>query len=221
MKEVKEFYTELGFEKLAERKKPKYTKKELAYLKKILGKRKKILDVGCGFGRFTIPLAKAGYEMQGVDITPILIKKAKELSHKAKMNIKFIVGDMRKLSYKNSEFDAIICMWSVFVELINKKDQLKALSEMLRVLRENGMAVIEMPLPMKKSVGYPDIGDFFKLNKKTHIVSGKINWKPTRPAYNQDKKTLTQLMKSLKIAKYKIFIDKFGGRNRFFLQFWK
>ena len=221
MKEVKEFYTELGYKKLAERKKPEYTEKELLYLKKVLGKRKKVLDVGCGFGRFTIPLAKMGYEMQGIDITPILIKNAKNISKKAKTDIKFIVGDMRKLPYKDNEFDAIICMWSVFIELINKKDQLRALSEMIRVLRLEGMAIIEMPLPMKDSVNYPDIGDFFKLNKKTHIVSGKINWKPTRLAYNQDKKTLIQLMKSLKIAKCKIFIDKFGGRNRLFLQFWK
>ena len=35
-------------------------------------------------------------------------------------------------------------MWSAFIELPNKKDQIKALKEILRVLNKDGFALLEM-----------------------------------------------------------------------------
>jgi ubiquinone/menaquinone biosynthesis C-methylase UbiE len=213
----KQFYTKLTPEGLAERKKAIYTKKELKYIKKLLNKKQKILDIGCGYGRFTIPLAKQRYNIQGIDITPSLIKKAKKLANKEKVNIIFKIGDMRKLPYKDNNFDAIICMWSVFIELTNKSDQLKAIKEMKRVLFDNGFALIEMPLPYNPSI---KTKDDLRL-KKGNIITGKISGIEAMPTYFHNKETLVNLMKESKTKKYKIFIDKFGGRNRLFLQFWK
>jgi len=220
------FYTKLTAEELARRKKAEMTKKELVYLEKILNKKQKILDLGCGYGRFTIPLAKRGYDIKGIDITPALIKKAKSLARKENIEIDFRIGDMRKLPYKAESFDAIICMWSVFVELINKKDQLKAINEMLRVLSSKGFAFIEMPPPIivkekRKIVEYKEIGDKYIFEKSTNIVTGMTGGIETRPSYNQNKKTLTELIKIAKIKKFRIFTDKFGGRKRFFLKFYK
>ena len=224
MKTAKQFYTELTPEKLAKRKKEEFTKKELAYLKKMLNKKQKILDLACGYGRFTIPLAKQGYYIEGIDITPSLIKKARNDAKKQKLKIKFRVGDMRKLPYKDRNFDAIICMWSAFNELSNKKDQLEAVKEMQRVLTKGGFALLEMPIPLKdkvKKVIYKKIGDEFHFHKKTGITTGKIASITINPHFKQTNKTLSKLMKTIRIKKYKIFRDKFGGRNRFFLKFHK
>jgi len=220
MKTPKEFYSELGVKGLDERKKTTYTKKELGYLKRILNKKQKILDVGCGYGRFTIPLAKQGYNIEGIDITPLLIRKAKEMSNKEKINISFKVGDMKKLPYKKESFDSIICMWSVFTELNKELDQVKSIKEMLRVLKKGGFAFIEMSKPTKKK-SYKDekIGDEFKIKGK--IAVGKIANIEKVPSYVHNKKTLTKLMKKIKIKKFKVFIDEFGGRNRLLLIFWK
>ena len=226
MKTAKQFYTELTPEKLAKRKKEEFTKKELAYIERILNKKMRILDLGCGYGRFTIPLAKRRYNIKGIDITPSFIKKAKSMARKNKVKIEFRTGDMRKLPYKENSFDAIICMWSVFVELTSKSDQLKSIKEMLRVLSDEGFAIIEMPIPIKlrtkeKIVEYKSIGDKFVFRKDKRIVTGKIAGIEARPAYAHNKQTLISLMKQAKIKKFRVFIDEFGGRNRLFLKFYK
>lgn len=225
MKTSKEFYTKLGIERLSKRKKKIHTKKELAYLKRIIKKNQKILDLACGYGRFTIPLAKTGYKIEGIDITPSFIKRAKQVAKKNRINVKFKVGDMRKLPYKNDEFDVIICMWSAFIELRSKKEQIKSIREMLRVLIKGGFALIELPVPFKikkpvQFIKYEKEGDEFVLKKNSHIVIGKLAGIKCI-TYRYDKKTLIELMKKLKIKRYKIFIDKFGGRNRLFVRFWK
>ena len=223
MRTSKEFYTKLNPEGLADRKKAIHTKKELAYLKKILGKTGKILDIGCGYGRFTILLAKQGYDIEGIDITPALIKKAKKDAKENNLKIDFKIGDMRDLPYKDNSFNNIICMWSVFIELSEKVDQLKAVKEMMRVLKSGGFALIEMPKPEKTIKEVIDIKRdvSFKKGNKKNILHATISGIEAMPSYRHNKKTLTDLIKKTSAKKFKVFIDEFGGRDRLFLQFWK
>ncbi|HKG71433.1 MAG TPA: class I SAM-dependent methyltransferase, partial [Nitrososphaeraceae archaeon] len=93
----------------------------------------KILDLSCGIGRHSIPLAKRGYQVVGYDISPLYIEKAREWAEReglvvataANKNnvevinniIKFYQGDLRnvaKILSSNSEynFNAIINMFT-------------------------------------------------------------------------------------------------------------
>jgi len=215
-----QFYKELGAEVLVSRKNVIHTQKELICLKKLLDKKMKILDLACGYGRFTIPLAKQGYLIEGIDISADLLKKAKKDAKEESLKIKLRLGDMRKLPYNKEKFDSVICMWSAFVELKNKSDQIKSIKEILRILKFGGFAFIEMTVPLKdRKDGQRKIGDDFVLNG--NIITGKIEGVEITPVYNQNKKSLTDLMKTCKVKKYKVYIDNFGGRDRLLLQFWK
>ncbi len=202
----RQFYKKVGVKWLAARKEQKHTKTELAYLKRYLNKKQKILDLACGYGRFTIPLAEQGYNVEGIDISPNLIREAKKNAKKEKVGIKFRIGDMRKLPYTNDSFDSIICMWSAFSEIHKRKDQISALSEMHRVLKVGGFAFLEMPKPIKN---------------KNRIIHNTIEGIKASPMYIQDKKSIKDLMKVIKPSKYKAFVDYFGGRQRFLVIFWK
>ena len=218
----KQFYNKLTPEGLAKRKEEIHTYKEIYSLKKKLSKKDYILDVGCGYGRFTILLANAGYKIEGVDITPSFILKARKEAKKNGLQLKFKIGDMKKLPYQEKSFDAIICMWSVFMEIPKKEDQLKVLREIIRVLRPKGYAIIELPKPYKKGSIKKDekIGDILRIGKNS-IITGKLSGIGFMPSYRHDRKSLTVLMKKVKIKNFKINIEKFGGRYRLFLQFWK
>jgi SAM-dependent methyltransferase len=55
------------------------------------------LDIGCGNGTFTRALYKAGYAISGVDISPAMLTKARELATKNGVRTEFLQGDITKL----------------------------------------------------------------------------------------------------------------------------
>lgn len=215
MKTAKHFYTQLKAGRLARLKPQKVTEGELKDLKKILKKNSRILDLACGYGRITIPLKKDGYNVEGVDITPYLISKAKENARKNKVHINFKIGDMRNIPYEDETFDVILCIWSPFFELNNKKDQIKAIKEILRVLKKGGFLFADMPYNLKS---YANKADMF-IGK--NLIKTKFFGIWSNISFIQTPKTLKNLMKQLKIRKFKIKIDKFGSRDRLVLIFWK
>jgi len=141
------------------------------------------LDLGCGYGRFTNILARQGYRIEGIDISPNLVAKARKIAKSEGINTKFKIGDIRKLPYKNDSFDVLICMWSVFAELPKEKDQIKSLKEMLRVLKDGGLAFLDLPEPQK-----------IKTKTIIHFI-GNIKG---MSMFNHTKTTLKNLMTKIK-----------------------
>jgi ubiquinone/menaquinone biosynthesis C-methylase UbiE len=215
-----EFYEILKTEKLEKLKNKNQTINEIAYLERILDKNNKILDLGCGYGRLTIPLAKKGYDIVGLDASSYLIKKAKLYSKNEELNIDFIFGDMRNLPFKKESFDIVLCLWSVFLELIDKNSQVKAINEMFRVLKKDGFSLIEMPKPVQ--MFFNRKGEIeFKKSKNSKVVYSTVSGVGPYPIYNHNKKTLKSLIKDSDVKKYKVYKDYFGCKKRLFLKFWK
>lgn len=50
----------------------------------------KILDLACVFGRYSLEFARRGYDVTGIDITPVYIDYANEQAKKENLNAKFI-----------------------------------------------------------------------------------------------------------------------------------
>jgi ubiquinone/menaquinone biosynthesis C-methylase UbiE len=103
----------------------------------------KVLDLGCGLGNNLMPLAVNGFEVSGLDMSPQAITKLKESLKKIGMNADLKVGLLEKLPYKDSEFDAVICVQTLpHGRTENIK---KGVSEMVRVLKKGGMAFVTIP----------------------------------------------------------------------------
>jgi SAM-dependent methyltransferase len=54
-----------------------------------------ILDLACGPGRHSIPLAQRGFAVTGVDRSPFLLQKAQERGREAKVEVEWLQADMR------------------------------------------------------------------------------------------------------------------------------
>lgn len=82
------------------------------FFKKNLKKRAKILDLGCGPGYFSLELARAGFNVVGVDISKGAISSAKQtmlnLKRSKSLKLKYICSDLKKLNFKE-EFDGVLC----------------------------------------------------------------------------------------------------------------
>lgn len=97
-----------------------------------------VLDVGCGTGIYTIPLArKAGAVVFGLDSSKEMIKKAR--MKEDSQTVEWIVGDAENLPFDNAHFDCVV-MTLVIHQIVNKK---KAVDEVYRVLEKDRTFVIE------------------------------------------------------------------------------
>lgn len=181
------------------------TQSELSYLTTLLDKSWNILDLACGYGRYTIPLAEMGFRISGIDITPDFIQNASEAANLKGLSVDFRVGDMRNLPYQDESFDAVLCMWNSFSEMTTLKDQQLSIREMGRVLKPEGMALIEV---------------------RNHLISNleenpHVEGVETMPSFKHSKRSLGKLMRNSIVRSYSVYTDNFGGRKRLFLQFLK
>lgn len=104
----------------------------------------KILDVGCGSGRFSVGIAKEEFDVTGIDITPKAILAARNRAKKTGLNnIKFVVGDMTNMPFKSNLFDYAICPRFSINAVATAAKRKMAVKEMLRIVKENGTVYIE------------------------------------------------------------------------------
>jgi ubiquinone/menaquinone biosynthesis C-methylase UbiE len=115
--------------------------------KKILIKLKpsaNLLDLGCGSGRFSVGAAQTGFKVVSVDITPQAIEVAKQRAKRLGItNVNFLCGDMTDLPFENKVFDYVFCPRFSINAVATFPKRKKAIEEMLRVAKDEGVVFIE------------------------------------------------------------------------------
>jgi ubiquinone/menaquinone biosynthesis C-methylase UbiE len=100
-----------------------------------------LLDVPCGFGRHSIPLAEAGYRVVGADRSQALLDEARRRSGDGQA-LKFVQADYRDLPFADASFDAALNLYTS-IGFLGDEEDTKALAEIGRVLRPGARLVIE------------------------------------------------------------------------------
>jgi SAM-dependent methyltransferase len=97
-----------------------------------------VLDVACGNGNATIPAAKTGATVTGIDITPSLLEAGKAAAAEAGVDIEWIEGDAQKLPFDDESFDVVTSVFGcMFVP-----DQRAEAQELARVLKPGGRMAV-------------------------------------------------------------------------------
>ena len=86
-----------------------------------------VLDVGCGTGNATIPAARMGARVTGLEPSADLLAIARERAADAMVEIDWVQGDPAKLPFADGSFDRVISIFGDGSEL--------AVDEMRRVCR--------------------------------------------------------------------------------------
>jgi SAM-dependent methyltransferase len=97
----------------------------------------RILDVGCGPGRHSLELARRGFDVVGIDISPRFIELA---STEAFANASFVCGDAREMTWE-AEFDAAISLCQGAFGLVPGEDG-EVLRRLVRAVRPGGRAAV-------------------------------------------------------------------------------
>ena len=75
---------------------------------------KRVLDLGCGDGRFALGVAPVASSVEGLDPDPESIAAAKKHARQARAtNLRFAVGAAQRLPYRDATFDVVILSWSL------------------------------------------------------------------------------------------------------------
>lgn len=114
----------------------------------------KILDLGCGTGFFTRIIAEqCNSEIIGIDINKDLLSGAIKISKENSLNIKYEVGDITDIHYKDQTFDIVMC--DIMLECF--EDTTIPLKEMKRVCKTGGIVVAIEPFYQSNIEYYPNI----------------------------------------------------------------
>lgn len=115
----------------------------------VKSKDSRLLEIGCGMGHTSVSLSKIISKLVGIDISIEGIKIAKERVN----NAEFIVGDATALPFKDKCFDCVI----VKDVLEHIENDLQAIKEVNRVLKNGGLLIVYVPYSLDDSFSFESV----------------------------------------------------------------
>ncbi len=140
------YLNELGLQDYEERIKRRLVRDRGKQISRLLSKHynvkgKTILEVGAGWGEISVELARKGAVVVGIEPDEEKIEISRLLAKIEKQDVKFTKGVGEELPYPDNHFEFVVC--STVLEHVD--DPKKTLSEMIRVLKEDGVLYLNTP----------------------------------------------------------------------------
>jgi SAM-dependent methyltransferase len=125
-----------------------------------------VLEVACGTGRITLPLAAEGVSISGLDASPSMIQRAKEKARTAGLTIKWYVQDVRAMAL-NDRFSLIFIATNALQHLHDLTSVNEFFSQAHKYLRPDGQLIIDVFNPsiskLARTFGMPHLHKTFLL----------------------------------------------------------
>jgi ubiquinone/menaquinone biosynthesis C-methylase UbiE len=100
----------------------------------------RVLELGCGTGRVTMPVARTGVPVVGIDRSGAMLalgsRRARRMPAAARPDL--VRGDIRSLPFPGGSFSAVIAPYGILQSLTREADLAAALAEAARVLPRGG-----------------------------------------------------------------------------------
>ncbi|MCC8435717.1 methyltransferase domain-containing protein [Brevibacillus sp. M2.1A] len=100
----------------------------------------RVLDLCCGSGRHSRALARRGYEVVGVDLSPVLLQLAEEQNTYPQLS--FARCDMRDIPFRE-EFDIVVNLFTSFGYFSTDEENANVIRNMAQALKTKGEVVID------------------------------------------------------------------------------
>ena len=106
-----------------------------------------ILELGCGTGRVTIPVARTGAQIVGVDRSSEMLAHARRRTNRSRVSgsISWVRGDIRSLPFRSStRFDLVMAPYGILQSLVREADLKAALTSVSSVLAPGGVFGLDL-----------------------------------------------------------------------------
>jgi ubiquinone/menaquinone biosynthesis C-methylase UbiE len=108
-----------------------------------------VLELGCGTGRVSLPLARAGVNLVGIDRSAPMLERArkrilKSSNPKLLKSLDLVRGDIRALPFDAGAFRMVLAPYGILQSLIRPKDLTATLASVARVLPAGGTFGIDL-----------------------------------------------------------------------------
>lgn len=139
------------------------TAREVHYLSERLGVRRgsRVLDIGCGHGKFAIAFAQLGARVAGADSSQPLLNRARQIASELSVDVGWVRGDMRSLPFASRRFAAAIIIDSFGFFDADRANE-SVLVEIARILTPDGRVA------MKVVNGRPVVAKFRTTDREEH-----------------------------------------------------
>jgi SAM-dependent methyltransferase len=142
---VRQYYSEIGMKEWRRLIRDPYHRLEfdttMHFFRKHAPSKGLVLDAGGGPGRYTIELAKLGYDAVLLDLTPGLLEIARRQIKRARVRNRvkqLLQGSIEDLSmFESDTFDAVLCLGGALSHILDGKQREKAIDELIRVAKKN------------------------------------------------------------------------------------
>lgn len=120
-----------------------------------------IIDLACGTGRITIPLAKSGHELVGVDVHKGMLNEAKRKSLELNLPIRWVEQDCTKLNL-DIQSPLIFSVGNSFQHFLTNEDQDALLASVHKHLEIDGAFIFGMRFPGREELLQPSTEEYWR-----------------------------------------------------------
>jgi ubiquinone/menaquinone biosynthesis C-methylase UbiE len=102
-----------------------------------------VLELGCGTGRVSLPLVRAGVQLVGIDRSAAMVERARSKILKSPnpqilKSLRLVQGDIRRLPFRNAAFPLVIAPYGILQSLLDERALIETLRSVARTLEPGG-----------------------------------------------------------------------------------
>jgi len=186
-------YAQWAFEGLDE--------EERLLVEQFMGRRRKVLNIGCGAGREAFALAEQGFEVVGIDVASGMIAEAKHHAQTFGKNVQFEVRSGTALDYPSNSFDCVLISAGVYSHIPTRQLRIDMLKKINDLLTPNGILFFSVLYRTGSFFSRISLYDAFRsiarplLKKRLHSEPGDIIVRHVSPVGTSSKFCYLHLFK--------------------------
>jgi SAM-dependent methyltransferase len=103
-----------------------------------------VLELGCGTGRISVPVAKAGARIVGIDRSGPMLARARQRLRHSRLDASLLRGDIRYLPFRRAQFHLVMAPYGILQSLTRERDLTATLRSVAAVVRRGGLFAIDL-----------------------------------------------------------------------------